>query len=559
MSFINPIRSQLNPSRKLIRLGVATTALFWLHWPAAWAQMAPPQAIAQSDGTEEQAEVSSLFVNPSSGNDQTGDGSENQPFKTITQALRQAKPNTEIVLAPGTYTPENGERFPLMLKPQVRIKGNPDKRGEGITIEGGGNYLSRSSASQNVAIVAANGTSLSGVTVRNPHARGYGLWIESTAIAVMQNTFTGNGHDGISIVGDATPTIRENHFVQNGANGMTIYGTARAEVRDNIVERTGFGINVGGEAQPLLIGNQITDNRDGVVIHGEAKPILRNNRIERNREHGVVAVGSSRPNLGTTAEPGGNVVRYNGELDINVSATGEIIPAFGNEVASDRTAGRLDLNGAIDPQLETTVARNEPPRPIPPPRPVPAPAPEPPSTSSFPAPSAIAPQSDPAPAAVSLPVPTPENAIEIPVPPPQNSAASTAPPPPTRQNSNPQIGNRPGDTLPSLLPVPDPNAPIGNGGSSVPDVGDTRTASTDGPPPPPSYAATLGLRYRVIVEASSSRERARVRRVVPDAFRTRINGRMVMQVGAFATQDKVDEMMERLERNGLRGIVLDIQ
>jgi hypothetical protein len=34
---------------------------------------------------------------------------------------------------------------------------------------------------------------------------------------------------------------------------------------------------------------------------------------------------------------------------------------------------------------------------------------------------------------------------------------------------------------------------------------------------------------------------------------------MVMQVGAFATQDKVDEMMQLLQRNGLTGVVLDIE
>jgi hypothetical protein len=63
----------------------------------------------------------------------------------------------------------------------------------------------------------------------------------------------------------------------------------------------------------------------------------------------------------------------------------------------------------------------------------------------------------------------------------------------------------------------------------------------------------------VIVNATSSSDQARVRRVVSDAFRTRINGRMVMQVGAFATQEKVDEMMQLLQRNGLTGVVLDIE
>ncbi|HEY9836124.1 MAG TPA: hypothetical protein V6D27_04450, partial [Vampirovibrionales bacterium] len=121
------------------------------------------------------------------------------------------------------------------------------------------------------------------------------------------------------------------------------------------------------------------------------------------------------------------------------------------------------------------------------------------------------------------------------------------------------IGNRPGDTLPNLLPVPDATPPIGNGGAGVPVVGAPSGGAGNGPPSPPSRAAALGLRYRVIVNATSSSEQARVRRIVSDAFRTQINGRMVMQVGAFATQDKVDEMMQLLQRNGLTGVVLDIE
>jgi cell division septation protein DedD len=68
----------------------------------------------------------------------------------------------------------------------------------------------------------------------------------------------------------------------------------------------------------------------------------------------------------------------------------------------------------------------------------------------------------------------------------------------------------------------------------------------------------LGLRYRVIVNTTSDRDHARIRRIVPDAFRTRINGRLVMQVGAFATQDKVDEMLSLLKKNGFTGTVLPI-
>ena len=44
----------------------------------------------------------------------------------------------------------------------------------GIVIQGGGDYLSRSFGGQNVAIVAANQSGLTGLTVTNPNPSG--LW-----------------------------------------------------------------------------------------------------------------------------------------------------------------------------------------------------------------------------------------------------------------------------------------------------------------------------------------------------------------------------------------------
>jgi len=43
---------------------------------------------------------------------------------------------------------------------------------------------------------------------------------------VINNTFSRNSHDGISITGNSKSIIRSNYFYQNGANGMTIYGTS---------------------------------------------------------------------------------------------------------------------------------------------------------------------------------------------------------------------------------------------------------------------------------------------------------------------------------------------
>ena len=267
------------------------------------------QALPLQAQTPVNAQSNVLFVNPGVRDETIANGSEPAPFKTITQALRVAQPNTVIRLSTGTYSTSFGETFPLILKPGVSIQGDPRTRGRNIIIQGGGIFISPTFARQNITILGANQAHINGVSIINPNRRGYGLWIESSSPVVTNNTFTGNRHDGISMAGESAPIIRSNYFYQNGANGITIYGTSRPEVRDNIFEKTGFGINIAQKATPVVIGNRITRNRSGVVVQANAKPKLRDNVIEWNTEDGVVAIATSQPNLGTKTEPGGNAFR----------------------------------------------------------------------------------------------------------------------------------------------------------------------------------------------------------------------------------------------------------
>ncbi|WP_199300009.1 DUF1565 domain-containing protein [Trichocoleus sp. FACHB-262] len=325
---------------------------------AAWAGWSTEPAIAQfdgSDGSMQLAQVPAraramsslnlLYVNPVAGDDAVGDGGERAPFKTITQALKAAQPNTVIVLIPGTYSAQTGEVFPLKLKPGVTIQGDTRTRGKDILIQGGAPYLSPTFASQNITILGVHQAGLAGVTVTNPNPRGYGLWIESASPVILENTFTGNTHDGISVVGSSAPVVRGNYFYANGANGITIYGNSRPEVRENLFIKTGFGINVAQDAAPTIIGNRIVQNQDGIVVQANAQPIIRGNLIEQNLRDGVVAIAQARPDLGSVADPGANIFSNNGRFDINSSASSQAVSAFGNELSSDRTSGRIDLSG----------------------------------------------------------------------------------------------------------------------------------------------------------------------------------------------------------------------
>ncbi|MEB3229369.1 MAG: DUF1565 domain-containing protein, partial [Leptolyngbyaceae bacterium] len=258
------------------------------------------------------ANTTILFVSPILGDDGWGDGSERSPFRTLTRALQVAQSGTVIRLSPGLYSSETGEQFPLQLKPGVTVQGDANSNGRGIVIRGSGSFLSPTFARQNVTLLGANNAMLTGVTITNPEGRGYGLWIESSHPTVTHNTFTQNVHDGIAVTGASNPLIQNNYFQRNGANGITIYGTSRPQVIGNIFEDTGFGINIGQQAAPVLTDNRIWNNRSGVIVQGQAQPVLRRNVMEYNEQDGLVAIANSRPDLGTPTDPGQNRFTDNG-------------------------------------------------------------------------------------------------------------------------------------------------------------------------------------------------------------------------------------------------------
>ncbi|MEL7034731.1 MAG: DUF1565 domain-containing protein [Cyanobacteria bacterium J06592_8] len=621
-----PIRNRLRDrsSLKAFRGRVQQISLLLVALTGFNLCLTPSETLAEPILTQQVAQTpqspntptSVIYVSPTTGND-SGDGSQQSPLRTITQAIRLAQPDTAILLAPGTYSTQTGEQFPLMLPANVTIQGNPNTRGEGIKIYGGDFYTSRTVAKQNIAILGANGSRISGVTITNPNSRGYGLWVESVSMIISNNTFTGNTHDGISVVGSSAPLIQENNFNGNGANGVTVFGSSRPEIRNNEFQNTGFGINVSQNAAPFIAGNRIIYNRDGVVIQANAQPILRNNYIERNERDGIVAIAQALPDLGNANEPGQNVIRGNGRYDVNNGTKTQVIQAYGNQLTLAKTTGSVQVSGSytasgapspIAQQLLTNRADTN-------------------STSNNP--SAISPintnaalpvfvpeeSTTPSPrntrptrsnstarrrnprrtASPSRPRNTPQNTpqtaasrpVPIPVPPPETQRIST-PPPVTRSSRVPRRSNsrsRPSTSLLStlsspssnsseavsipvpppetgqvqasasgVLPVPGSRIPISGEGYTPPGLNTGPSATSSARRPMGSLTAALrrSLQYRVVVEDNRDPVYRRVKSVIPDAFRTEVRGRSVIQAGAFQNRSKANEVIRLLRRNGVR-------
>lgn len=295
---------------------------------------------------------STIYVNPGTGND-SGAGSQSAPFKTIANALKKATSDTTIQLATGTYNATSGEVFPLTIPSGVIIVGNEANKGSGILIEGSGKYISPTLAEQNVTLLLVNDTELRGVSVTNPARSGTAVWIESTAPTVANCTFSKSKREGVFLSGTANPVILNNVFVENEGNGISIAKNSKGEIRGNTCKKTGYGISIDDNAAPLVVDNKVSENRVGIIITGEAKPVLRNNISERNTDDGVTVITNAIPDLGSSSQPGGNILRYNGQFDLQNISSAKLVVA-GNQIDPKRVKGSVELLNNEVPPADTT-------------------------------------------------------------------------------------------------------------------------------------------------------------------------------------------------------------
>lgn len=559
-------------------------------------------------------EYTVLYVNPLSGDDQFGDGTRYQPFKTITQALQAAQPGTVVLLAPGRYTTANGESFPLQLRPGITLQGQPTTT-QSVLIQGGGPFSSRQLSSQNAAVVMADRSGLAYVVVSNPMPQGHGVWIESGQPVIRSSALVANEHTGLYVAGGA-PTIESSYFSQNRVAGLVLYGQAQAIVRGNHFENTGTAITVADGANAEITDNRILRNDEGVVLLGNASPLIANNQIAQNRRNGVVEVALE------TAQPASSPLLISRvtassvedapEVDAQAAAAAEVasnvepdvLPSSSSAPVPDASAPLASSAPQPSAAAETAAIAGSPSAPV---------ASATPSAErvTAPAQSAVQPddaQSEPLEASAEpLPAPTPDTAaeaesalpsiaelrnrvrrreqllssgadgpttssvpvgseasaigsdsVDIAVIPATSSARRSISPPAPQSAQETTIARGPSPTLPrsdnpgNRLSVPGVTIPVGSGGTgqfSPPASG------TGGPPAPPSRASSLGLTYRVFVDPRSNDDRDRIRQIVPDAFRTQLDGRPLMQVGAYADEATAQARQQLLRDHGFEARV----
>lgn len=249
----------------------------------AWLLLALPWGCDYDDDS-----LTRWYVDPIYGSDYYGDGTSYYPFRTITHAISHADKNDVLFLARGTYSSSTGESFPIVVRSDVTVEGDPGAKGKGSTVtlvQGGGSFSS-TGGSVNATFILGSGSKLRGVVVTNNNSGGVGVVIDSV-----------------------TATLEFCTVEFNLADGVRVYGAGSSSLSNNVIT------NSGG---------------DGIVTFHTSTPVLRQNQILNNSDDGVEARDTSAPNLGDSSGNGANKLQGNSSVGLLNNTSATTIQAIGN-------------------------------------------------------------------------------------------------------------------------------------------------------------------------------------------------------------------------------------
>jgi predicted outer membrane repeat protein len=252
------------------------------------------------------AAIDTFYVSPS-GSNTTGNGSENQPWRSLKFALSQLQADSlnpkVIKLANGTYSAgATGEKFPINLKSWISIAGS-----DSLATIIQSNKSARALVGENIAHVV-----ISGLTIRNGFAesdagdssRGGGLWLRDCRQLTLRNC-----------------VIRDNEAKTLGG-GVFLSGGAEINFENNRIENNrasdGAGIYCSKTANARLLANFIqrnaASNSGGGVYIEAADPVLQRNRIRWNsastsltKNAGGIMLNAANAVIGGALETGNDI------------------------------------------------------------------------------------------------------------------------------------------------------------------------------------------------------------------------------------------------------------
>jgi hypothetical protein len=296
-----------------------------------------------------------LYVNPERGQDNRDGRSPDQPLKTITAALRLSQSGTRIQLQAGLYTADSGEQFPLTVPAGCQLVGVAGSDRPAAILQGAGTLQHPLLGSQPVTCRLQDEAVMKTVTVINTQERGVGIWLEEGRPQLEQVVVLQCPQYGLVTVGKAIPTVKNCVFESCGTAGIAWFTQSKGQFEQVVCQKNRTGMLFKDAAAPLIWECRLEQNTIGLEIAGTANPVLRRNQIRNNQTQGIQLTGNARADLGQSQDPGHNVVRQNGQVDIQNSTRRSLI-CCGNDVVPQRLQGEVELIASAIPDPSAVPA-----------------------------------------------------------------------------------------------------------------------------------------------------------------------------------------------------------
>ncbi len=213
--------------------------------------------------------------------------------KTIQAALKIAKKGDTVFVAEGEY------REVVALEDGVKLQGAGEKSVLRATIK-----------ALNVTDAVVAGFAMKGGT-KNDH---FGIFCRNAKVTIKDMTIWGFHH---AISAEASRITLKNNIITNSFNvGIFVTTYSEALIEENqVVENQGAGMIISNSDKKILVSNNtIKKNHTAGIECHDASPIIRHNLITQNTFG--ISIDNAQPHLGTTSDPGLNIIYGNKGGDV---------------------------------------------------------------------------------------------------------------------------------------------------------------------------------------------------------------------------------------------------
>jgi len=246
---------------------------------------------------------STIHVDAENGDDDSGDGSAGNPYRTIQKGVDEAEDDDSVVVHPGNYTEfiEVGKRLSIKSStgnPDVTNVTGPDWKDwvfhvtsdwvniSGLRITGTSGGL--------MGGIFLDAVSFCNISSNNITDNAKGVRMDdATHISIYGNTIDSNGNEGVYVIRASHNTFGSN-VIRNNSIGLYIFTSSHVSISGNRFSSNYYGMDLNYLSDPAIVqGNTVEGNRargieidkcDGLAVEG--------NTIRDNPDYGLYLVAS---------------------------------------------------------------------------------------------------------------------------------------------------------------------------------------------------------------------------------------------------------------------------